>query len=123
MRENSDSVQDADAFTFAFPLSELPPGKARAETIGTYSIGFFNIDGTIYAIDDDCPHQDGPLHSGPVDVADKTVTCPLHHWCFRLTDGMLSNGRRSVATFDVKISDGNVLVSPTPRPAATPGTR
>jgi nitrite reductase (NADH) small subunit len=59
-----------------------------------------------------CPHFAGSLHEGTVDG--ETVTCPVHGWCFDLRDGHMPNGRRSIATFDVRVTDGYVWVSGEP---------
>ncbi len=102
--------------TRVFSLEQLPPGMARMEPIGEQYIAFFNIDGTIYAVDDTCPHLGGPLHDGNVDPDELLVTCPLHNWRFSLCDGTMRPGRRRIATYDVEIRDGNVYVNTAPRP-------
>lgn len=105
-----------DEFERVFSLDEVPSGTARVASVGGYDVGIFNIDGTIYAIDDVCPHVDGPLHGGKVNAAACTVTCPLHGREFSLVDGTEGYGRQSVATFDVSVRDGEIYVAPTPRP-------
>jgi nitrite reductase (NADH) small subunit/3-phenylpropionate/trans-cinnamate dioxygenase ferredoxin subunit len=102
--------------TRVFSLEQLPPGMARMEMVGDYMIAFFNIDGTIYAVDDVCPHVGGPLHDGTIDTGELLITCPLHGWRFSLCDGTMQPGRRRIATFDVAIRDGDVYVDPAPRP-------
>jgi nitrite reductase/ring-hydroxylating ferredoxin subunit len=111
-----------DDFVRVFSLAEVAPGTARVATVGEYEVGVFNIDGTIYAIDDVCPHVEGPLHSGVINKAACTVTCPLHAWDFNLADGTEGFGRRSVATFEVSVRDGEIFVGSTPRPLV-PGRR
>jgi nitrite reductase/ring-hydroxylating ferredoxin subunit len=111
-----------DEFVRVFSLDQVPPGSARVARFGAYEVGVFNIDGTIYAIDDICPHVEGPLHSGAVNKAACTVTCPLHAWDFSLVDGTEGYGRQSVATFDVAVRDGAIYVASTPRPIV-PGRR
>jgi len=67
--------------------SELPPGAMRlVEHEGT-KIGVFNCDGTLYAIEDRCSHDDGPLAEGEFDAATCTVECPRHGSLFDLTTG------------------------------------
>lgn len=102
--------------TRVFSLEQLPPGMARIETVGEYDVAFFNIDGTIYAVNDVCPHLGGPLHDGNVDKDEKLVTCPLHGWRFSLCDGAMRPGRRRIETFDVELRDDDVYVDPVPRP-------
>ena len=48
-------------------------------------IALFNVDGTYYAIDDECPHSGGPLSEGDVDGCE--VECPWHGASFNLKDG------------------------------------
>jgi nitrite reductase/ring-hydroxylating ferredoxin subunit len=111
-----------DEFVRVFSLDQVPPGAARVTRFGGHEVGVFNIDGTIYAIDDVCPHVEGPLHSGTVNKAACTVTCPLHAWDFSLVDGTEGFGRQSVATFEVSVCDGDIYVASTPRPVV-PGRR
>ena len=105
--------------TRVFALEQLPPGMTRVEMVAEYTIAFFNIDGTIYAVDDVCPHLGGPLHDGRVETDELLVTCPLHGWRFSLCDGTMHPGRRRIATFDVEVRDGDVYVSPAARPIAS----
>jgi nitrite reductase/ring-hydroxylating ferredoxin subunit len=105
-----------DEFVRVFSLDEVAPSTARMTTVGGYDVGVFNVDGTIYAIDNVCPHVDGPLHGGTVNKIACTVTCPLHGREFSLVDGTEEYGRQSVATFDVSVRDGEIYVASAPRP-------
>jgi 3-phenylpropionate/trans-cinnamate dioxygenase ferredoxin subunit len=69
------------------PLAELPPGAMRLVEHGEEKIGVFNCDGTLYAIEDRCSHDDGPLAEGEFDAATCTVECPRHGSLFDLTSG------------------------------------
>ena len=51
------------------------------------SIGVFNCDGSLYAIEDRCSHDDGPLAEGPFDADTCTVECPRHGSLFDLRTG------------------------------------
>lgn len=49
-------------------------------------IALFNVDGTLYALDDECPHEEGgSLSRGSVE--DGSVWCPLHGARFALATG------------------------------------
>lgn len=50
-------------------------------------IGVFNCAGTLYAIEDRCSHDDGPLAEGALDTATCTVECPRHGSRFDLKTG------------------------------------
>lgn len=69
------------------PLSELPPGAMRLVEIQDLEIGVFNCDGTVYAIEDRCSHDDGPLVEGVLDQASCTIECPRHGARFDLKTG------------------------------------
>jgi len=69
------------------PLSELPPGAMRLVEHEGIKIGVFNCDGTLYAIEDRCSHDDGPLAEGEFSPETCTVECPRHGSLFDLTTG------------------------------------
>ena len=68
-------------------MAELPPGTMRLVEHEGMKIGVFNCDGTIYAIEDRCSHDDGPLAEGEFDQAACTVECPRHGSLFDLHTG------------------------------------
>ena len=41
------------------------PGRQRIVTVGKYSIGVFNVEGSYFAVLNVCPHRSGPLCEGP----------------------------------------------------------
>lgn len=89
--------------------AEIPPGTGKKFEVGREEIGVFNVDGKLYAIDNICPHEGGPMHEGP--LAGKIVTCPLHGWRCDVTSGeSLEMPGVMVNTFEVKVEDGKVFV-------------
>ena len=82
-------------------------GKANSRSV-------FNAGGTFYALENYCPHQGASLAEGWVEGT--TVTCPWHAWCFNLTDGTMTLGSFArVDPYDVRVEEGQVSVSRTPR--------
>lgn len=70
------------------PAEELPSGQMKlVEAPDGAKIGVFNCDGTLYAIEDRCSHDDGPLAEGEFDAEACTVECPRHGSLFDLTTG------------------------------------
>jgi 3-phenylpropionate/trans-cinnamate dioxygenase ferredoxin subunit len=69
------------------PVSELAPGERRVVALDDLDIGVFNCDGTLYAIEDRCSHDDGPLAEGKLDPETCTVECPRHGAIFDLKTG------------------------------------
>lgn len=67
--------------------AELPPGEMRLIEVGDLKIGVFNSEGTYYAIEDRCSHDEGPLAEGEFDEHACTVECPRHGSLFDLRTG------------------------------------
>lgn len=70
--------------------AEMPAGSSRAVTAGRYEVAVFNVAGEFYAIENNCPHQGGPLSEGWLE--DELVTCPWHGWCFDVRSGKMTLG-------------------------------
>jgi 3-phenylpropionate/trans-cinnamate dioxygenase ferredoxin subunit len=87
---------------------ELRPGDARIVEVDGRKIGVFNAGGELYAIEDRCSHDDGPLAEGPFDPERKTVECPRHGSLFDLTSGRPRTlpAYLPVDTFPVLVEDG-----------------
>ena len=97
-------------FTLATTLAQLPPGSGTTVTVGDNSVALFNVDGTVYALNDSCKHAGASLGSG--ELNGRTVRCRAHGWKYNVTTGF-ANGIDGfgVACYPVKVVDGNVLVA------------
>jgi len=67
--------------------AEIPPGSSKVVEVRGRSIALFNMAGTLYALDNTCPHQGGPLGEGYLE-ANGVVSCPWHGWTFDLKTGI-----------------------------------
>ncbi|MEY3989723.1 MAG: hypothetical protein RI985_804 [Chloroflexota bacterium] len=67
------------------PLTELLPGQMKCVVVDGLPIGVANVAGQVYAFDDACRHEGGPLSSGV--LINDTVTCPWHGWTYQLRTG------------------------------------
>lgn len=94
------------------PLDELPPGQMRLVPADGIMIGVFNCSGSLYAIEDRCSHDDGPLAEGDWDPEACVVVCPRHGSRFDLETGipMSLPAFEQVATYPVSVRDGMVVV-------------
>ncbi len=72
-------------FVFACRASEVAEGKGTLVEVDGASVAIFRSGGRLYALDNACPHRDGPLAFG--DVKGGTVHCPVHAWPFDLATG------------------------------------
>jgi nitrite reductase (NADH) small subunit len=96
-------------------LDDLPPGSSLGVQVDGRDVALFNAGGTVYALENYCPHQGAPLVGGWIDGT--TVTCPWHAWCFNLTDGTMTLGAFAKAeAYDVHVEDNRISVSRAPRP-------
>ena len=68
-----------------------------------------NVGGELSALDNVCPHRQGPLGQGWVEG--EAVVCPWHSWAFNAKTGMAEypEGER-VGSFAVRIEGEDVLV-------------
>ena len=90
---------------------ELPEGAMRLIETDGRKIGVFRCgDGELYAIEDRCSHDDGPLAEGEFDADACTVECPRHGSLFDLESGRPKTlpAFQPVDTFDVRIENGEV---------------
>ena len=91
----------------------VPPGTSYSVVVGRYEIALFNVSGTIYALENSCPHQGGPLADGFLEGA--LVTCPWHAWCFDVRTGKMTLGDfAAVRRFEVRLENGSIFVATEP---------
>ena len=97
-------------FLETIALDRLPPGKGKVVRVAGKDVALFNVDGTIYAIDDACPHAGVSLGSGR--LRGSIVTCRGHGFHYDVTTGncVTIAGLRA-ASHPVKIVDGKILIS------------
>lgn len=94
---------------------EIPPGRGKAVSVDDRRIAVFNVDGTFYAIDDTCTHEEASLAEGA--VYGDIVACPKHGSRFHLPSGRVLSlpAVIPVDTYPVKVEDGQVLLLPEPQ--------
>jgi 3-phenylpropionate/trans-cinnamate dioxygenase ferredoxin subunit len=88
---------------------ELTEGSRRLLRTSSCDIALFNVQDSVYALDDSCPHQGSSLVVGKVEGT--TVTCRAHGLRFDLATGcMRSSLPLRVRTYPVRIEGGRVQV-------------
>ena len=97
-------------FVEAARLDLVPPGNGTTVTVNGKTVALFNVDGTIYAIDDTCPHAGGSLGTSKLDGT--IVTCRGHGMRFDVTTGCFAGGTGfGVASYPAKVVDGKIMVA------------
>ena len=94
------------------PLAEFGPGSVKIVTVGWTSIGVYNCGGELYALEDRCSHDDGPLCEGEWEEDSCRVICPRHGSAFDLRSGrpLSLPAFEPVDTYRVVVRDGVVMV-------------
>ena len=91
-------------------LREIPLKEGKRITWNDYDVALFNLGEEYLALDNQCPHRNGPLADGL--VAGNAVFCPLHNWKFNLKTGCaLSGGKGQVKTYPVKVIKDSICIA------------
>src|ERR1700694_4270992 len=67
-------------------VADVPPGTLVAVRAGERWYALANVDGVLYAVDNNCPHNGGPLSKGT--LLGRELQCPWASW--RGTGGRVS---------------------------------
>lgn len=91
-------------------LSDIPdPGRIVVE-VDDQLIVLLHVSGEVFAIDDVCTHDGGPLGEG--ELEDHTIACPRHGAKFDIRTGaaLTMPATRPTKVHQVKIEGDNILV-------------
>ncbi|HEY6292357.1 MAG TPA: Rieske (2Fe-2S) protein [Terriglobia bacterium] len=83
-------------------LSDLAPGSCRTVQVAGSELALFNVEGTIYCLDNTCLHRGGPLGEGVLEG--DVITCPWHSWQYNVRTG------ENLFNPAVKVTSHSVLV-------------
>jgi len=91
-------------------IDQIPAQGARVVRTPLGDVAVFRTgEGDIFAIEDRCPHQDGPLSEGMVHGAQ--VTCPLHNWVIDLVSGdVVGPDQGCVAKIPIRVDEERILL-------------
>ncbi len=95
------------------PIDELPPGTMKLVSAGVETLGVYNVEGELYALEDRCSHDDGPLVEGDWEPDEAVAVCPRHGARFDIRTGhpLSLPAYEPVQTFPVRVEDGVVVVT------------
>jgi nitrite reductase/ring-hydroxylating ferredoxin subunit len=90
--------------------TDVPPGTMRPVDVGENKLMIVNVDGSLYAVNRICTHEDADLSTGFLN--DSVVTCPLHLSRFDVKTGGVDNLPATVplATYNLKVEGTSVYV-------------
>ncbi len=93
--------------------ADITPDQPFGAKYGERDIVLASHQGRIYALAGICPHAYALMADGFMNGAE--IECPLHAAAFDLASGKClvgPDGTRDLATYDVRIEGGDVLVRP-----------
>ena len=90
--------------------SEIAPGTTRRVVVDGAEILICNVGGNLYAIEDVCTHDGGPLDQG--ELEGETVVCPRHGATFdvRTGDALTLPAVVPLMTFPISVEGDDVFV-------------
>lgn len=90
--------------------SQIPEGGAIGVEIEGRLLALVNLSGEIYALEDTCPHQAGPLSDGQIIGED--IECPWHRSRFNIKTGGVTRDPavEDVTTYKVRLAGDAVEV-------------
>ena len=93
------------------PVDDLPEGEGLGVEVDGVQVAVFAVGGEVYAVQNVCPHKEGPMYRGEVDEDDCAVYCPWHYWEFDLRTGANPvDPSQRLRTFEAGVDDGELWV-------------
>ena len=91
-------------------VNDIPLGQGACYIVKGEEIAVFRgRDGKVSAIENRCPHRQGPLSEGV--VGNGKVVCPLHGHKFDLTSGQGTEKGECVRIFEIWEQYGEIILS------------
>lgn len=91
-------------------VEEIPEGETRVYEVEGERVAVCNTEGEIFALEDRCTHDDGPLGEGCLDGYQ--IECPRHGARFDVRNGEVLRmpAAHPIRTFGVKVEEGQIIV-------------
>ena len=106
----------------ALEIDELAEGRVKPVTCHRMTVCLTRHEGTYAALDNECPHQKGPLGEGSIENG--WLRCPWHGWDFHPTTGRSPGAHDDgIDTFPVEVRDDGIYVALEEDEAHAPGAR
>jgi nitrite reductase/ring-hydroxylating ferredoxin subunit len=90
---------------------DVPPGKMTCVRVNGRRILLANVEGSIYAADDTCTHEEASLSKGF--LKGEWVKCPLHGSRFNLRTGEVVDdpADENLRVYPVRLDGDDILIS------------
>lgn len=103
-------MSDQAQWVEAAPAPSCPPGEVLRVELGKLEIVLANVEGTVYALEDICSHQDYPLSDGELEGTE--LECAFHGAKFDVCTGEATQlpAIKAVRSFEVEDRDGVLYI-------------
>jgi nitrite reductase/ring-hydroxylating ferredoxin subunit len=97
-------------FVKAATVNDIPSGQVKQISLQGKTLALFNVNGTFYAIDNECSHRNGPLAEGFIEGSE--VVCPWHGARFDICTGnnLSPPASKGVKSYKVQVVGQDVEV-------------
>jgi len=91
-------------------VSEIAPGTTKRVVADSCEMLLCNVEGKIFAVEDVCTHDGGPLDQG--ELEGECIVCPRHGATFdvRTGDALTLPAVVPLMTFDVSVEGDDIFV-------------
>jgi nitrite reductase/ring-hydroxylating ferredoxin subunit len=102
----------ATEFVTVATKEDVAAGDRIVVELGRHWVALFNVDGRFYAIEDVCPHDDGPLAEG--ELVDCVIECPRHGAKFDIRTGavLAPPALVDVPSYRVRMEGNEIQIAP-----------
>lgn len=99
------------AFVKVAKVSDVLEGEMAVVKVKGKNIMLAKVDGQVFAMEEECTHEGGPLHEGILEGY--TVTCPWHEGKYDVRDGKAdpeTDWVHDTNSWKVKIDGDDILI-------------
>jgi methionine sulfoxide reductase heme-binding subunit len=99
-------------------VNDIEENRAKMFCVDKERIAVFKTEGKLFAINNVCKHQNGPLGEGK--IVDGCITCPWHGYQYLPKNGQSPPPfKERVSTYDLEIEGADIWLNPVPYPEGT----
>jgi len=109
---------EKNGFVKVCGVDDIQEEKAKMFCIDEERIAVYKTQGKLFAVNNVCKHQNGPIGEGK--IVDGCITCPWHGYQYLPNNGCSPPPfKEKLNTYDVMIEGSTVWVNPEPYPEGT----
>ena len=96
---------------FAAKMTDIEDWGKKVVTVNGLELLLIKAKGTVYACENECPHQGSPMNGGLIKDAEH-ITCPRHGYNFNLKTGSCTDFPQYVLkVYAVEIHGDDIMVN------------